>query len=295
MDDQATVVVQSISDPQTSQLHFFGNKKRMGWPYVAVPLARGSGAMVRGVLGVDSFEQCGKGREDDEQPEPGVVEFLSSVGGMLGTVMDLRAKADALKQLESVTKVKVKKLVKADNNNYKSSSSSSRRQSNSNSGTAGVSSSSSCAAAAAAAGEDEGSVVGNASVVAGGLSSSGSSSGGDIGVTMEEVWSSALEAIQENVLFSEDVSLWRVEHAGRRKKSVAVVAAKEEAAEAATAPAADDAAIGKDDAASSSPCFPALILVVNLVRAFDLPKVMVTTVIVFVGQIDCEEDYRIGR
>jgi hypothetical protein len=86
-----------------------------------------------------------------------------------------------------------------------------------------------------------------------------------------------------------------VEHAGRRKKSVAVVAAaKEEAAEATTAPAADDA-IGKDDAASSSPCFPALILVVNLVRAFDLPKVMVTTVIVFVGQIDCEEDYRIGR
>jgi hypothetical protein len=292
VDDQATVVVQSISDPQTSQLHFFGNKKRMGWPYVAVPLARGSGAMVRGVLGVDSFEQCGKGREDDEQPEPGVVEFLSSVGAMLGTVMDLRAKADALKQLESVTKVKVKKLVKADNNNYKSSSSS-RRQSNSNSGTVGVSSSSSCAAAAA--GEDEGSVVGNASVVAGGLSSSGSSSGGDIGVTMEEVWSSALEAIQENVLFSEDVSLWRVEHAGRRKKSVAVAAAKEEAAEATTAPAAD-AAIGKDDAASSSPCFPALILVVNLVRAFDLPKVMVTaTVIVFVGQIDCEEDYRIGR
>ena len=75
---KAKVVVRDPDSDLTGRLHLFGVKDLMGWPFVAVPLVRGLGT-VRGVLGVDSFEACGRGRPDEEAPEPGVVDFLARV------------------------------------------------------------------------------------------------------------------------------------------------------------------------------------------------------------------------
>lgn len=61
-------VVKNAHEEKAKKLHYFGVKKRQGWPFVCVPLSRGS--CVSGVLCADSFESCGRGRDDDEVPEP---------------------------------------------------------------------------------------------------------------------------------------------------------------------------------------------------------------------------------
>ncbi len=57
---RATVLVRDGDDPRASTLHFFGPRRQQGWPFVAVPLSFGL-AGARGVVGVDSFESCGRG------------------------------------------------------------------------------------------------------------------------------------------------------------------------------------------------------------------------------------------
>lgn len=47
-------------------------------------------------MGVDNFEQCGKGRPDDVAPEPGVLAFLQEAATVVGSMVDSRAKVRAL-------------------------------------------------------------------------------------------------------------------------------------------------------------------------------------------------------
>lgn len=47
-------------------------------------------------MGVDNFEQCGKGRPDDVAPEPGVLAFLQEAATVVGHMVDSRAKVRAL-------------------------------------------------------------------------------------------------------------------------------------------------------------------------------------------------------
>lgn len=50
---------------------------RIGWPFVCVPLVASLGMGSLGVVGMDTFEQMGCGRNVREQPEVGVVEALA--------------------------------------------------------------------------------------------------------------------------------------------------------------------------------------------------------------------------
>jgi hypothetical protein len=102
VDNGVRIVVKHPTEERAKKLHFFGPKKRQGWPFVCVPLARGS--CVWGVLCVDSFESCGRGRDDDEVPEPGVVDFIASAGLLLGSAVDLKNKANTLAGLDDATK-----------------------------------------------------------------------------------------------------------------------------------------------------------------------------------------------
>ena len=52
---------------------------------------------VRGTVGVDNFEQCGKGRPDDEAPEPGVLDFLQEAATVVGNMVDSRSKGRDVK------------------------------------------------------------------------------------------------------------------------------------------------------------------------------------------------------
>ncbi|GMH58109.1 hypothetical protein TL16_g02539 [Triparma laevis f. inornata] len=96
------VVVRNESAAKATGAHFFIDPRIQGWPYVCLPMKRGK--LIRGILAVDSFDNAGKGRSDEEHPEKGVPEFLHQVGEFLGAAVDMKTKREALNRLESVTK-----------------------------------------------------------------------------------------------------------------------------------------------------------------------------------------------
>ena len=96
------VLVRNESAAKAMGAHFFIDSRVQGWPYVCLPMKRGK--LIRGILAVDSFDNAGKGRQDEEHPEKGVPEFLLSVGELLGTAIDRKSKREALSILETVTR-----------------------------------------------------------------------------------------------------------------------------------------------------------------------------------------------
>ena len=81
------IVVKNNEEEAASKLNYFSDRRSQGWPFVCTPMSRGKG-VVRGVLGIDSFESVSIGRDDEEVPEEGVVEVLQQASAMMGTMMD---------------------------------------------------------------------------------------------------------------------------------------------------------------------------------------------------------------
>jgi hypothetical protein len=192
IDQQDFLVVKDSHSEDANKLNFFVDKSHQGWPYIAVPLSRGI-SMVRGVLGIDSFESAGKGRDDDEHPEPGVLDFLSNASSMLGTMVDQKAKYDALKRMELATQ--------------------------------------------------------------------------DFNTTIEAVYFGALKALQNNVLFAKVLEVWQIKY--MRKGS-----SRPSSSQSGSRPPSSSGSkldCGSARAVRPSP-FPSLILIVHIMRAFDLPK-----------------------
>ena len=66
-----------------------------------MPLAHNDNVV--GVMGVDTWKGVAKGRDDEEHPEAGIVEFISSVAAMTGAAVDRRRKRIALGKLALAT------------------------------------------------------------------------------------------------------------------------------------------------------------------------------------------------
>jgi hypothetical protein len=97
IDEKVMLKVESLESKEAKDLVFFCPKINAGWPWLAVPLRHGAkDGVVRGVLAVDSFELVPKGRDDEDQPEKGVPEFLERVGALIGTTLDLKSKQTSL-------------------------------------------------------------------------------------------------------------------------------------------------------------------------------------------------------
>ena len=75
-----------------------GNRFKHGWPFLSVPLINGDCSI--GVIGVDSWEFVGRGRQDGDTVEPGILEFLKKVGVETGTAVDRQRKLTFLSKLE---------------------------------------------------------------------------------------------------------------------------------------------------------------------------------------------------
>jgi Ca2+-dependent lipid-binding protein len=103
----------------------FATSGKLGWPFVCVPVRHGSiglgekqsrevckprhsvkcvPVLCAGVIGVDGFENMEKGREDEKHPEEGVVNFLCTIGSLIGTAIDMQRKTKAMRLLTGVTK-----------------------------------------------------------------------------------------------------------------------------------------------------------------------------------------------
>ena len=50
-----------------------------------------------GIIGMDRLQTLPKGREDEEQPEPGLLDFVADVGRLLGSAVDLQRKSKGLR------------------------------------------------------------------------------------------------------------------------------------------------------------------------------------------------------
>ena len=96
------VTVRNENAAKAMGVHMFIDVRIQGWPYVCVPMRRGN--LVRGILAIDSFDNSGKGRQDEEHPEKGVPEFLNTVGEFLGTAIDRQTKMRALSKLNTITR-----------------------------------------------------------------------------------------------------------------------------------------------------------------------------------------------
>lgn len=155
--------------------------------------------MVRGILGVDSFESAGKGRDDDEHPEPGVLDFLSNASSMLGTMIDQKTKYDALKYMELATQ--------------------------------------------------------------------------DFHTTIEDVYDGALKALQKNVLYAKVIEIWQIKFLrnGLSRPSSSSDTSRPPSSSAGGVNSLSNKFESRQQRGRASP-FPSLILIVHIMRAFNLPK-----------------------
>jgi len=102
IDTGKMILVRNEESARAMNVHAFVDLRLQGWPYLCLPLKNKN--LVRGILAVDSFDNAGKGRSDEEHPEKFVPEFLTMVGELIGKAIDNKIKKESLTNLENVTK-----------------------------------------------------------------------------------------------------------------------------------------------------------------------------------------------
>ena len=81
--------------------NFKDNPRNNGWPFVATPLS--SGKCVVGFCGMDGFDSVPKGRDDEPQPEHGIVQYVSEASKNLGKALFEQRMAEDLGEFSKVS------------------------------------------------------------------------------------------------------------------------------------------------------------------------------------------------
>ena len=82
--------------------NFPDNPKANGWPYICCAIAKGR--TVVGFCGIDGFESQPKGRQDELQPEQGIVDYVQQASKYLGVALFEHRMTSSLEAFSQLTR-----------------------------------------------------------------------------------------------------------------------------------------------------------------------------------------------